>query len=51
MRRSTGNVFMNVMESDAVFGGQRSSAPLSDVRQNAAFVLDMVFVDEQLEES
>ena len=24
---------------------------LSDVRQNAAFVLDMVFVDEQLEES
>ena len=33
MRMSTRNVFMNVMESDAVFGGQRSSAViLIDVR-------------------
>ena len=52
MRMSTGNVFMNVMESAAVFWWAAiCRTPLVDVRQNSASVIDPVLVDEQLEES
>ena len=42
---------MNVMESDAGFGGQRSSAPPHRCSTNSVSVKDPVLVDEQLEES
>ena len=52
MRMSTGHVFENVLESEAVFL-VCSVLPhlLIDVRQNAASVKDPVLVDEQVEES
>ena len=48
----TGNVLVNVNESDAVFWWAAIfRTPLTNVRQNAASVKDPVLDDEQLEES
>ena len=52
MRMSTGNVFMNVKESEAVFWrAVNFRTSFIDVRQNSASVKDPMLVDEQLEES
>ena len=52
MRMSTGSVFLNVLESGAMFWWATIFRTLLiDVQQNAAPVKDPVLDDEQLKES